>query len=567
MLAVAVLVVTVEELAVPPDPSVLEPVPDVAVLDCTAADARIAPPGGWDAVKALVTDSGPLRAIRAVVSDTAQGPALLVRVETDGANSGGSSVFVDTDADRLRGVWSYETPVSAAAWDLHVDVDGQVWHHTGLPDQWTWEPRVAPEGFAYERQPTATTMCLPAELVGDGLSEVRLAAMIDDAWLPATFLGGVSVADSRPAIAVAADGGRQRLVVDPLLTRQRIHAPKHLAFAYQFTPWAVRGCPRDTDDLSCALDAYEPFTHIVFGGGIEEPSHSSHATTAQLVAELKRADPAREIWGYVSLRRHAGQWHDVAEVLRRAALWRDMGVTGIFLDEFDLCEPGWRTCPQTSDGDELVFTRERQRDAVRGIHAEGLAVFANAHSIHGALGDVRGEPTPLGQAAAGRPDDMYLLENPTIHAGRWWTGLDRLAGAARIREAAEYAAATGVRLAVVDTSATAVADDDVADTGYQASWWRAVMASAHAHAFTNPLYSASGEFRDNLPAVGVPPGGEIFTERWLAFVGGVTLERDGMVAARSITDASGTTVGRLEITTGDDGAVTARLELDGHPSR
>jgi len=115
---------------------------------------------------------------------------------------------------------------------------------------------------------------------------------------------------------------------------------------------------------------------------------------------------------------------------------------------------------------------------------------------------------------------------------------------------------------VVDTAAGPVADGDVEDPGYQASWWRAVIAGADAHAYTNPVYSASGEMSDNLPALGLPPGSETVVDRRLAFVGSVTIERDGEVAWRRVVDAGGTLVGRLIVNVDDDGTVTGSLELD-----
>lgn len=538
---------------------------DPAPVDCHAAASPLVPHGGWAAVAPLAAASDPVQSLSAVAVSTIDGQALLVKIETaPSTHAAAPLLFVDTDGDRLHGVWSYETPVSAAAWDVHIDAEGDVWRHDGLPDEWSWQPVAPPSGFAFQRDEHVTTVCLPASLVGDDLASVRLAVDFDDAWLPATFLGGVSIADRRPSIAIDSAPhvtARARLMIDPIVAAPAITAPSRLAFAYQFRPWLLRGCPADPSDLQCAVEAYRSFRHVVFGGGIEELTHPSHVDTVRLIQLLRDDDPNREIWGYVSMRRHAAQWHGVDEVLRRASLWRDMGVTGIFLDEFDLCEPGWRTCPHDAAGVALVFDREAQNGAVEGIHALDLAVFANAHSVHGALGEVRGVATSLGGATSSRPADMYLLENPTIHAGQWWQRLNRRAGAARFREVVEYSAATSVRIAVVDTAAGPVADDDTS-AGYLASWWRALMAGASAHAYTNPVYSASGEGSDNLAVLEPPPGSGQVLGQGLMFAGSVDVTDDGARSTRQIMGPGGTIVGRLVVTIDDDDQVQSAVEFD-----
>ncbi len=499
----------------------------------------------------LAASDGPVRSIRTVVDD-ASGSAsgdLLLRIETDGR---APLVFVDVDGDRLSGGWTYQTHVSDSAWNLHVDAEGRLWGHHGNSDAWSWRELGVVPGYDWEFDGEVAHLCLPGRLLADlggTAGQVAVAAEIDDHWLPIPFVAGVRA--TRPV---------DTLPVVP------VRAPQRLAFAYQFAPWEVEGCAALDDDLDCAVRHHGRFAHVVFAAGLQEPEHPSHEGTRLLLERLRDDHPDQERWGYVSLLRHSGTWYDNDEVERLAALWQELGVTGIFVDEFDLCEPGWRHCRR--DGDrEVLVSRDRQRDAVRRIHDLGLAVFANSHSIHGALGDVRGEPTPLGDGDGVRPPDMYLLENPTVWAGNWWRGLDRLAAIARFHDAPRYMARTGVRLAVVDTAPGRASD---APPGlFEASWWRAVLAGADAHAFTNPVYSASGDVADDLsvfdpPAIAGLPAG--LDAAGLRYVGGVEVARDGDDSWRLVADCEGRAVGRVHVHTAADGRVTGGLEVEETPS-
>lgn len=530
-LVVAGVGISAAEVAVPPDDTtgIVR-----GAVDCTAA---MAPEQGWAAVPPLAVGTGAVTSMQAVFDGTAGN--LLIRVVT--ANGAAPKIFLDVDRNRVRGGWTYQTHVSAAAWNFHVDEDGKLFAHDGAPDEWQWVRRASPPDFGWHRDGAATVVCLPPAILADGAVDPRdvgIGVEHDDAWLPHPFLAGANLRsfDARPAATPVATPGR-------------------LAFAYQWAPWAVRGCPADGGDLTCAVDVYGRFAHVVFGGGIDDPDHPSHASTRRLIGALRDAHPDTEIWGYVSTLRHGDVAHDTAAIDRRSARWQDMGVTGIFLDEFDLCDPGWANCAR--DDDTLPVTRARQREAVAAVHDRGLAAFANAHSIHGALGTVDGEPTPLGDGDGVRPADMYLLENPTIWDGNWWTGLDRLAAQARFRDAVDYVASSGVRLAVVDTGSGVVADD-ADDPGYVASWWRAVQAGAHAHAYTNAVYSASDELGPNLPVIAPPNGAELLTTAERRFLGGIELRDGGDRAQRAIIDCAGRLVGEIVVDVDDDGAVHAR---------
>ncbi|MEX2653437.1 MAG: hypothetical protein WD532_00225, partial [Acidimicrobiia bacterium] len=494
----------------------------------------IAPLKGWSSVANIAEGGDEVASIQAIVEDssTLSRPGdLLLRVLTHSTEP--PTIYLDTDGDRVRGGWTYQTPVSAAGWDLHIDPEGTLHQHAGNPDVWEWSPVANLHDFMWESVDGETTVRLPAalleELTGEWAGRIRVSAQHHDQWLPPVFFDG--------ALYPPEPDGPESTPV---------RAPGRLALAYQWAPWAIRDCDPSGEDLGCASAAYGKFNHIVLAAGLQDPRHPSHAKTVLLIERLRTDHPETEIWGYVSLLRHAADWYGVEGVSSRAQQWQSIGATGIFLDEFDLCEAGWRTCPVDADGREVAVTRERQREAVASVHSLGMPVFVNAHSIHGVFGPVRGLATALGSGGAERLPDMYLLENPTAHADRWWTGLDMLASVARFHIASRYLAEHGVRLAVVDTAAEAVADD-VADDVYRASWWRALMAGAEAHAFTNPTYSATDELGSNIPILEPPSNADLAQLQSLSFVGHVETSGDGLTSVRLVANESGVVVGEVRI--------------------
>src|SRR5437868_2362283 len=87
------------------------------------------------------------------------------------------------------------------------------------------------------------------------------------------------------------------------------------------------------DEAAAELGRYD---YLVLGDGLELPTHEDHQKTAAILkmqALLKTT-----VFGYI----HLGVKHEnpgvpaltMQEIRERIALWHDMGVRGIFLDEF-----------------------------------------------------------------------------------------------------------------------------------------------------------------------------------------------------------------------------------------
>lgn len=517
-----------------PEPTPRTPAPSPPPPDPCAGE-------GWDDVEALARSDGDVLAVFAAVTrpdgslstSLAGSERFHLRVL---ATPGGQPpvVYVDLDG-RGQGAWSYGSSVSAATWNLRVDEEG-VHRHVGPSDAWTWEPLDVDAHHRWSGADGELLACVPSDLLGAG-HRVAIGVQVGDDWLPRPLLPGA------PFPPIPDDGG----------TPLRI--PDRLAIAYGYRPWVVRGCtePRP-ETMACASAVYGAFRHVVLAGGLEEPEHPSHAGTRRLVERLRTDHPGQELWGYVSLRRHGAREHTVEDIAARAAAWQAVGVTGIFLDEADLCRPHDDTC--TGEG----VTRASQAAAVATIHDLGMPVFANGFSAPDVLEPIDGLPSALGAGTPDRAADMYLLENPTLAEGEWPTGLAADASVARIQAALRAAVVRGIRVAVVDTAAGWV-EDDSSQPGYVAGWWRAVQAGAEAYGFTNPSYSAPDDLGANLAILEPPVQADAFDGLTFASTT-LRLNDRGRRVSRDVVDCEGRDVGALVTrVTGAEGALTAGLVL------
>ncbi|MGH3442679.1 MAG: hypothetical protein ACRDUY_11685, partial [Nitriliruptorales bacterium] len=481
------------------------------------------------------------RADGSMVTSVAGSDRVHVRVTSDAA-TGPPEVLLDLDSHPGTGAWTYGSIVSSAGWDLRIDAEGRLFRHEGRPRDWDWEPADGGRDYRWSSRSGETLVCLPLPLLGRNPSQLGIGASLGEHWLPRPFLPAVTY----PRVQPPGPGGPVRV-------------PGRIAFAYQYRPWVVRDC---TDPfpatMACASAAYAPFDHVVLAGSLEEPGHPSHDGTVRLIARLREDHADQEVWGYVSLRSHAGRPQGLEQVLERVGLWAETGVTGIFLDEADLC-PGGDDCPEGG------VTRATQVTAVRAMHDLGLAVFANGFSVTEVLGPVDRTPSPLSRGTAQRAADMFLVENPTVAHGQWRGGLEWEASSARFEAALRYASRSGVRLAALDTGAGWVEDSAAASAQYVAGWWRAVQAGADAYAFTNPAISATDELGPNLPVLAPPPEAELL--EGLRFASpALRIGELGRRIVRDLLDCRGDVAGAIVVeVTDSSGTMAPRLVLAADP--
>jgi len=122
-------------------------------------------------------------------------------------------------------------------------------------------------------------------------------------------------------------------------------------------------------NVNRAVEHFQVYDKIVIGDGLQFSTHSDHTKTKQIISLLKDIKKDIEIFGYVPIgqdKNITGSNLPIEEIKYRIDLWQDMGVTGIFLDEF---------------GYDYLVTRERQNECVDYCHNKGFNVVANSYGV------------------------------------------------------------------------------------------------------------------------------------------------------------------------------------------
>jgi hypothetical protein len=148
-----------------------------------------------------------------------------------------------------------------------------------------------------------------------------------------------------------------------------------------------------------AAEKLARYDAVVLGGGLERAAHADHAKAKQVIAAIgKRA----QVFGYIPLGHKTGL--KIEQIAARVALWKAMGVVGIFYDEA---------------GYDFGNTRQRQNAAFAAAHQAGLVVFANGHDPDDIFSAKAREPfNPKGLNTSLRRGDHYLYESFGMMLGR-----------------------------------------------------------------------------------------------------------------------------------------------------
>ncbi len=492
----------------------------------------------WQGLEPLVYDpAGDIEAIWATSDapgDLPRSRHLFVRVDVK-PGVPIHRLLIDVDSDRMTGMWTAQSQLSDAGWDYLVDPSAIYRYGAERPNEWSWN-NMHSRDLRTRTEPGRFFFCIPLDDLA-ATDEVRLTAESSYNSLPLRFLGGARYPQAPRE-----------------LRSERVRVPKRMAFYYSGSPWIVRDCSGfDQTDVSCAVDVFSKFRHVVFGARLEEQTRSGHAGAMNLMQSLRRGSNRTELWGYISFigsqKKPDGtrdMVFDLDYFRESARAWKEMGATGIFLDEYDVCDPAWQRCRKGPDGEGVLLTRQRQVEVVEAIHDLGLAVFANSHSVQNALGEIDGIASPLGPRDGKRPADMYLLENPTVVFGKFHGEFDREAHMARFAQAVELTQATGARLGVLDSMDGFISDSAESTLQYRIGWWQAAQAGAAAYAF----------FGENLAILDPPPGAESL--KGLRYDRrGITFSLNGDSSERGLVDECGRVVGAIKR------AVTGDLESAG----
>eukprot|EP00128_Syssomonas_multiformis_P014587 Colp12_sorted_trinity150504_noHs@3909 len=165
---------------------------------------------------------------------------------------------------------------------------------------------------------------------------------------------------------------------------------------YYGWPSCLNGLDGRMDKL---VEAYSKYEYIIFGAGLEEESHGDHKNTKTIISKLS---DAVFVFGYIDLGVSTYNY-TMPEIRRRIKAWKQMGVQGIFFDDF---------------GFDFDVNRDRQNEAIAAVHAEGLKVCANAWNsadVFVTSTDLKSNPSATRINL--KPGDFYLVESYVIIEG------------------------------------------------------------------------------------------------------------------------------------------------------
>jgi hypothetical protein len=210
------------------------------------------------------------------------------------------------------------------------------------------------------------------------------------------------------------------------------YAPKRLAIYYGY-PSVVNGAAGDVEK---AISVFSKYNLVVLGDGVEfadslpgrNPTGvgaDEHEKARKIIAALAGRGSPSKVFGYICL--GDSQQLTESEIMRRVQLWKQMGISGIFLDE--------------AGYDWKIVDRKRQNSIVAFIHSLGLSSFLNAFypkdlfSRENLLGKNSDHAAPLLNEK-----DLFLLESFQVKDGAYE---DVLEWQERVDEAIRYRAQYG----------------------------------------------------------------------------------------------------------------------------
>lgn len=262
----------------------------------------------------------------------------------------------------------------------------------------------------------------------------------------------------------------------------RPRMPARMAVYYGY-PSLVNESHGDVEKAASVFSAYDV---VVLGDGIEFPDRrlgrypegdpTEHQKTLQILAIVRQRSPATRFYGYVCLGdiqslKPGKQFLSVEELQQRIQLWKQMGVTGIFLDEAGYDWP--------------VVDRERQNVTVQYVHELGLSAFPNAFYPEElfSLDNLRGKnPRHLPPLFDRR--DLFLLESFQVKNGEYE---DATEWQQRLRPALAYRRQYGSRIFVTTTYTE---KESFQPDKFSYAWWSAWLYDLDGFSWGEPNFAA-----------------------------------------------------------------------------
>lgn len=215
---------------------------------------------------------------------------------------------------------------------------------------------------------------------------------------------------------------------------------------------------------------------LVFGDGVQDPSHGDYSNTTTIIARIKALNPTALIFGYVTVNQTLQNFKDKADD------WDDLGVHGIFMDEA---------------GYDYGKTRSEFNDRVDYVHGltDAKLCFANSWNMDHIIGTANDTSYPNTTYNSSLDEsnltenDWYLLEsfavNTTDYTDNYAPKADWSSrGSKAITHRAEY----GINLA----AANIIADGDSEEAAlFKFAFVSGLMFSLEASGSSDTSYGSS----------------------------------------------------------------------------
>jgi len=257
---------------------------------------------------------------------------------------------------------------------------------------------------------------------------------------------------------------------------------KKLLIFYSW-PNAINDAISASDDVAAAAAEYAKYDYVV----LNRTFGVSDCPQATVSAIINHPSCKNTIFfGYVDLGMLASsQRLDINEIKTRISTWNDMGVDGIFFDEY---------------GYDYDVTRARQNEAIDAVHAvkskkrgKMLSVIANAWNLRDVFSaEVHSVSNSDGNASRIGSNDYFLLESFFVSEGNYVDAASaaNLAYAIdKMNDAYKYSEATRSMPLTITTNADETSYDK---DKFMYSWYAAVILGAEGAGWGEYVFSADG---------------------------------------------------------------------------
>ena len=127
----------------------------------------------WKDVPPGAVGSGGIDSVQVTSSSGGLSGTLFVRVDVDPKVSL-DRLLIDSDDDWSTGMWTSQSDISAAGWDVLIDSWGGLYKHRGNPRTWGWDRASA--SVQIESTGSSFRYCIPLDAVGASGKTIRITA-------------------------------------------------------------------------------------------------------------------------------------------------------------------------------------------------------------------------------------------------------------------------------------------------------------------------------------------------------------------------------------------------------